>query len=120
MEQINNLHIKSIDLILALPKSPIKTDIYTKPPKSPKEFEIPDLPNFTDRYIYVYKLINNLYGLKDATNPCYEYLKHGILKRGWSQLSIYECLFTKNGVILVIYVDNAILISPSLKISMTK
>ena len=59
-------------LCIIISESTNKTDIYTKPPKSPKEFEIPDLPNFTDRYIYVYKLINNLYGLKDAIKTWYE------------------------------------------------
>ena len=113
MSQIKNLHMQYIEFISAFLKLPIKTDIYIKPSKLPTEFEIPDLPNFTDHYIYVYKLINNLYGLKDAIKTWYEYLKHGLLKRGWSQLSIYECIFTKNGVILVIYVDDSILISPS-------
>ena len=63
----------------------------------------------------MYKLIKNLYGLKDSGKTWYDYLKQGLIKWGWSQLSIGDCLFTKNRVILVIYVDNAILISPSKK-----
>ena len=66
MALINNWHMESIDLVLAFLQAPIKTDIYMKPPKVPKEFEIPDLPKFNDRFIYMYKLINNLYGLKDS------------------------------------------------------
>ena len=84
-----------------------------KPPKVSKNFEITDLPNFTDRFIYMYKLIKNLYGLKGARKTWYDYLKSVILNQGWRQLPIDECLFTNNGVILVIYADDAILISQS-------
>ena len=90
-----------------------KTDIYIKLPKVPKEFEIPDLPKFTDRFIYVYKLIKKLYGLKDAEMTWYDYLKHSLLNQGYRQSKIDECLFTKNGVILVKYVNDTILISRS-------
>ena len=83
-----------------------------KPPKAPENFETPDLLNFTDVFIYVYKLINNLYGLNEPENTWYVYLKNGLIKKGWCQLSIDECLLTKKKVILVIYVDGAILISP--------
>ena len=86
MARINNFHTKHIEFILSSPISPIKTDIYMKPPKLPTEFEIPDLPNFTDHFIYVYKLINNLYGLKDNIKTWCEYLKHVILKQVWREL----------------------------------
>ena len=81
------------------------------PPKVPQEFEILDLPKFTDRFIYVYKLINNLYGLKDDRKTFYDYPKISLLKCVWIQSSIDECMFTKNRSVLVIYVDGVILIS---------
>ena len=56
-----------------------------KRPKASKDFEIPGLPNFTDRFIYVYKLIKNLYGLKDARNMWYDYLKSNQIKFIWLQ-----------------------------------
>ena len=115
MALINNWHMQSIDFVLELPQATVKTNIYMKPPKVPKDFEIPDLLILTDRFIYVYKLIKNLYSLTDAGKTWYDYLKNSILKRGWQKLSIDECIFTKNGVILVIYVDDDILISPSKK-----
>ena len=82
------------------------------PPKVPYDFVIPDLPNKTDRMTKVYKLIKNLYGLKDASKTWFEFLRKGLEKRGWSRSQVDECLFTKNGIILVVYVDDAILISP--------
>ena len=84
-----------------------------KPPKEPKNFGIPDLPKFTNRFICTYKLIKNLYCLKDSGKTWYYYLNNSLIKRGWRQLPIDECIFTKNGFILVIYVYDAIIISLS-------
>ena len=42
-----------------------------------------------------------------------QYLKQGLIKRGWEQSPIDECLFTKKGIMLILYVDDACLISPS-------
>jgi hypothetical protein len=36
-----------------------------------------------------------------------------LLERGWKQSEIDGCLFTKDSIILVVYVDDAILIPPS-------
>ena len=74
---------------------------------------MPDLPNFANCFVYMYKLIKNLYNIKDTIKIWYDCLTNGIPKWGWIQSSIDECLFTKNGFILVIYVNDAILISPS-------
>eukprot|EP00980_Cylindrotheca_fusiformis_P020026 scaffold7110_cov112-Cylindrotheca_fusiformis.AAC.1 len=83
-----------------------------KPPKVPGNFTIPDLPSAADRFNNVYKLIKNLYGLKDAGKTWADYLKKGLLKRGWKASEVDSCLFTKNGILLVLYVDDAILLSP--------
>jgi hypothetical protein len=61
----------------------------------------------------VYKLLCNLYGLKDAGKTWFDYLKKGLLARSWEPSEIDGCLFTKKGIILVVYVDDAILISPN-------
>ena len=95
---INNWYMQSIDFVLAFPQAPVKTDIYMKPPKVPPNFVIPDLPKPQDRYTSVYKLIQNLYGLKDAGKTWFDFLREGLLQRGWKQSKIDECLFTKNGI----------------------
>ena len=109
---VNGWHIHSIDFVMAFPQAEVKTDIYMIPPKVPNNFPIPDLPNFTDRFTSTYKLIRNLYGLKDAGRTWNHHLKAGLLKRGWIQSPIDECLFTKKGLILILYVDDACIISP--------
>ena len=37
-ELINDWHMQSIDFILAFSQAPVKTDIYMKTPKVPKDF----------------------------------------------------------------------------------
>lgn len=110
---IMDWHMQSIDFVLAYPQAPVKTDIYMRPPRVPSNFTIPDLPLQSDKFTKLYKLIKNLYGLKDAGSTWYEHLRKGLLSRGWVQSSVDSCLFTKDGIILVVYVDDAILISPS-------
>ena len=63
---VNKWYIHSIDFVLAFPQADVKTDIYMQPPKVPLNFPIPDLPRPSDRFFNVYKLVKNLYGLKDA------------------------------------------------------
>jgi hypothetical protein len=83
------------------------------PPKVPRGFDIPDLPTFADRFLNVYKLLRNLYGLKDAGKTWFDYLKKGLIARGWEPSEMNGCLFTKKGIMLVVYVDDVILISPN-------
>ena len=109
---VNNWHIQSIDFVLAFPQADVQTDIYMQPPRVPPNFLIPDLPRPSDRYFNVYKLIKNLYGLKDASRTWNQFLRKGLLDRGWSQSSIDECVYIKDGLILILYVDDACLISP--------
>ena len=107
---IMDWHMEAVDFVLAYPQAPVQTDIFMKPPKVPQGFTIPDMPTPADRFSKVYKLIKNLYGLKDAGRTWHQFLRAGLLKRGWKQSQVDECLFTKNGVILILYVDDAILI----------
>ncbi|CAJ1933824.1 unnamed protein product [Cylindrotheca closterium] len=109
---INDWHMESIDFVLAYPQAPIRTDIFMKPPKVPPNFTIPDLPKTADRSINVYKLLQNLYGLKDAGRTWSQFLHKGLIDQGWKQSSIDSCLYTKQNIILVLYVDDACLLSP--------
>lgn len=56
--------------------------------------------------------MKNLYGLKDAGKTWFDFLHKGLVERGWKPSEIDNCLFTKDGIILIVYVDDAILISP--------
>ena len=54
-----------------------------RPPKVQSGFFIPDLPAFSDLFLSVYKLLMNLYGLKDAGKTWFDFLKKGLLEQGW-------------------------------------
>ena len=57
----------------------------------------------------VLKLNNSLYGLKQAPKTFYEKLRDGLLERGFVQSMIDPCLFMKQDMICVIYVDDTII-----------
>ena len=104
--------MESINFVLRCPQAPIKTDIYMRPANVPSGFSIPDLPTFSDRCLNVYKLLKNLYGLKDAGKTWFDFLKKGLLEQVWKKSEIDSCLFTKERILLVVYVDDAILFFP--------
>ena len=107
--------MRSIDFVLAFPQADVKKDIYMQPPKVPTDFSIPDLPHFTDRFLKVYKLLKNLYGLKDAGRTWYKYVSKGLIDRGWKMSTIDNCLFIKWDMLILIYVDDAIIVSLRIK-----
>ena len=105
----------SIDFVIAFSQTATKTDIYMKSPTVPSDLLISDLPKFMDRFTHFYKIIKNLYGLKDAGRTWHEFLCAGLLDRNWKLSKIDYFLFTKGGVLVLLYVDCAILISKSNK-----
>jgi hypothetical protein len=74
-----------------------------QPPKVSPNFTIPDLPNVADQFLKVYKLLKNLYGLKDARKTWADFLKTGLLEQGWKPSEVDSGLYTKNGIILILY-----------------
>jgi hypothetical protein len=82
------------------------------PPKVPPDFVIADLPNPLARSTSLYKLLQNLYGLKDAGKTWGDFLHTGLVARGWLPSRIDSCLYTKRNIALVLYVDDACLLSP--------
>ena len=69
------------------------SDIFMKPPKVPHNFCIPGLPSFTDRFTKFYKIFRNLCSLNDAGKTWFDFLKKGLIERGWSPSEIDPCLF---------------------------
>ena len=50
--------------------------------------------------------------MKDTGRTCNRHLITGLVKRSWKQSLIDECLFTKPGLLFILYVDDAHIISP--------
>ena len=57
------------------------------------------------------KLIQNVYGLADASYTWHEHLKTGLKAYGFVQSKVDPCLFYKGQVIFLVYVDDAICMS---------
>ena len=106
-------HIRSVDFVLAFPQAKIKTDIYTRSPKVPSNLSIPDLPSFTVRFINVYKLLQNVYGLKDTGKTWNDFLNKVLVDKGWKYSYIDPLLYIKCNILLTLYVDDTCFISPT-------
>jgi len=103
--------MRSIDFILAFPQADVKSDIYMRLPKGTRVTSPNLRKNFNERTML--KLVKNLYGLKDAGLTWFEHISKGLTDRGWRPTESDPCMFTKDDVILVLYVDDAYLTSPN-------
>ena len=61
----------------------------------------------------VLKLRKSMYGLKQSPRTFYQHLNQGLQNCGWKPSTIDLCLFMKNQMICVIYVDDTIFACPS-------
>ena len=57
-------------------------------------------------------LLKNLYSLKDYGRIWFDFLKDELIDRDWEKLTTGTHIFTKSGITLIVYVANAILLSP--------
>jgi hypothetical protein len=56
----------------------------------------------------VLRLLKSLYGLRQAPRTFFEKLRDGLIERGYTQSVNDPCLFMKEGIICVVYVDDTI------------
>ena len=102
----NHWKTRVIDYTNAFPQANIDTDIYVEPPA------LFGSKTGQDR---VLKLQKSLYGLKQSPRTFYQHLSQGLQNRGWKPSAIDPCLFMKQSMICVIYVDDTIFAGPSQK-----
>ena len=63
---------------------------------------------------YVLKLNKNLYGLNQGSLNWYKKLKASLVDRDFKPSDIDPCLYIGNGMIIITYVDNCIIVCPSM------
>ena len=76
---------KQLDFVLAYPQVPVECDMYLELPKG-----------FTykgDRKSHVLKLIKNVYGTRQGARVWSTFLKKGLIRQGFVQSKIDECVF---------------------------
>jgi hypothetical protein len=61
-----------------------------------------------DRNPHVQKLLKNIYGQKQAGRVCNKYLTLALLKIGFVQSKVDECVFCRDCAISMVYVDDGI------------
>ena len=88
----------------AFPQANIDTDIYV---------EIPAMFGTKENSDKVLKLKKSLYGLKQSPRTFYQHLSQGLINRGWTVSTIDHCLFMKDKMMCVIYVDDTIFTGPN-------
>jgi hypothetical protein len=105
---INGWHTRQIDFVLAYPQAPIECDLYMKMPKG---IVVPGYP--PDKFCL--KLVKNIYGQKQAGRVWNQHLCEGLRNIGFTQSKIDECVWYRNDVVFMFYVDDGIFCSPRKK-----
>ena len=106
---IHSLHTKSIDFTLAFPQADVEPVIYMEVPLG---CEVPEGD-------YVCLLLKNLYGLKQAAKTWFEHLRDTLTLDeklggyGFKQSKIDPCIFFRDGLILISWVDDCLIFSRS-------
>jgi histone deacetylase 1/2 len=107
---IHGLHLKSINFVLAFPQTNLDVDIWMELPMG-----IVIDSCASDSRGYVLKLKKSLYGLEQASLNLFEKLKQGLTDWGFCPSKIDPCLYLKQNMILLTYVDDCIIFSPSMQ-----
>jgi Reverse transcriptase (RNA-dependent DNA polymerase) len=98
---------RQLDFVLAFPQAPVETDLYMEIPQG---FNIDG-----SRKNKVLKLVNNLYGQKQAGRVWNLYLTAGLVKLGFTQCHEDPCIFWRGTVMIIIYTDDTIVTGPNTK-----
>jgi Reverse transcriptase (RNA-dependent DNA polymerase) len=81
-----------IDFILVYPQAKVECDLYMKIPKGSK------IRRGTNR-THVLKLLQNLFGQKQAGRVWNQHLHKILIELGWSQSQVNDCLYYKRDVL---------------------
>ena len=106
---LKGLKSRQIDYVQAFPQAPLDDEVYMELPKG----VMSENEGARD---YILRLRKNLYGLRQAAMNWFEYLKAGLIKRGFRQSTIDPCLFTKDDTILLVYVDDTLIFAKDQKV----
>ena len=101
---------RQLDFIMAFPQAPIQTPLYMNIPKGYK------MPKDKNNHPMVLKLIRNIYGQKQGPKVWGDFLHQGLTKASFEQSKVDPCLYYREGLIFLVYIDDCLLLSPSDKL----
>jgi hypothetical protein len=105
---VNNWHARQIDYVQAYPQADAGTDnLYMEVPKA---FE---LKGCTPRE-YVLHIKKNIYGGKNAGRIWNQHLVKHLIRAGFEQSKVDECVFYYKSAVYVLYTDDSILTGPNI------
>ena len=107
LSQIMDLDSRAIDFVLAFPQAELDVPVFME---LPMRMEVPGSEH--NRKMYVLELRRSLYGLKQASANWYDMLKKGLHLRGFQESVADPCVFLRDNMIVLCYVDDCILLSP--------
>ena len=101
---LNNWSIRQVDFVLAFPHTTIDFGLYVKLPLGTVLAE-------EDADTLVLLLHKNLYRQKKAGRIWNAQLHKGLMDIGFTQSKVDECVYTKEDIIFMVYVDDGITIA---------
>ena len=102
---MNGWETRQIDFVLAFPQAEVECPMY---------MEVPQGCNVNgSRSDYVLQLKKNLYCSKQGSRVWYNFLKQGLIDRGFEQSKTDPAVFYKGQTIFIVYMDDGILIGPN-------
>ncbi len=100
---IHDLSTSTVDFTLAFPQVDLDIDVFM-------ELPIGCVGPNGDRKGYVLKLNKSLYGLKQASHNWFNYLGEALSNRGYIQSQVDKCVWFKEGIVLLQYVDDLLIV----------
>ena len=104
---INGWHSRQLDFVLAYPQADIEKVLYMDIPQG--------FHHHHSRKSHVLRLKKNLYGQKQAGRVWNQHLHKGLTQLGFVQSKIDECVYYRDKVIFLCYVDDSLIFSPNAK-----
>ena len=98
-----NRATQQIDFVMAYPQAPIKMDMYME------LLQGIQTKHGNSKY-HVLKLLKNIYGQKQARRVWNHHLTSKLLKVGFTQSIVDECVFYRGNTIFIVYLDKGIFI----------
>jgi len=111
LSEIVGLESRAIDFVLAFPQAELDVPVYMELPIG---MEVPGSEQ--NRKVHLLRLKRSLYGLKQASANWYDMLKKGLQRRGFQESVADPCVFLRENMIILCYVDDCILLSPKKEI----
>ena len=103
MTLANGWATRQVDYTNAFAQADIKETVFVELPRDYAASNSGD---------YVLKLKKSLYGLKQAPKTFFDHLRTGLIERGFQQSAVDPCLFMKDAMLCVVYVDDTIFAGP--------